>query len=347
MSGAEPEFRTVRVAVVGATGYAGAELVRLLHGHRSAAIVCVTSEKDAGKPLGDVHRYLSPTELQLVAVDVDEILKRDTQFAFVALPHGASARVVRGLVDGGVRVIDVGADFRFSNKATYEQAYGPHAEPALLAEAVYGLTEHARASVAKARLVANPGCYPTGALMGLLPLADICEGNVFVDAKSGTSGAGRSAATNQLFAEVTENVRPYSVWKHRHQPEIQEKLSLAGGVARVLFAPHLLPLARGLVSACYFSTHAGAEIGQRLTSAYRSEPFVRVLPQGTWPEPRNVRGTNLTEIGWQIDEEGASAVVMTAIDNLGKGAAGQAVQNFNRMAGFDERMGLVAMPALP
>jgi N-acetyl-gamma-glutamyl-phosphate reductase len=341
------EVPRTRVAVVGATGYAGAELVRLLHAHPAVEIVCATSEKDAGKPLGDVHRYLTPTGLQLTAVDVGSILERGAVFAFVALPHGASTPVVRGLVDGGIRVVDVGADFRFADPAAYERAYGPHAEPALLAEAVYGLTEHARRSVAGARLVANPGCYPTGALMGLLPLADLVEGTVFVDSKSGTSGAGRSAATNQLFAEVTESLRPYSVWKHRHQPEIQEKLSLAGGRARVLFAPQLLPIARGLLSSCYFSTSAGDEIGRRLESVYRNEPFVRVLARGTWPEPRNVRGTNLVEIGWQIDDEGRNAVVMTAIDNLGKGAAGQAVQNFNCMLGLAETTGLVAIPALP
>jgi N-acetyl-gamma-glutamyl-phosphate reductase len=341
---AEQKFR---VAVVGATGYAGAELVRLLHAHPAVEIVCATSEKDSGKPLGEVHRYLSPTGLELMAADVSAILKRCPQFAFVALPHGTSTPIVRGLVDGRVRVIDVGADFRFSDVATYERAYGPHAEPKLLAEAVYGLTEHARLEVSNARLVANPGCYPTGALMGLLPLADLLEGTVFVDSKSGTSGAGRSAATNQLFAEVTENLRPYSVWKHRHQPEIQEKLSEAGGSARVLFAPQLLPIARGLLSSCYFATSAGAEIGRRLEAAYGGEPFVRVLPRGTWPEPRNVRGTNLVEIGWQIDDDGKSAVVITAIDNLGKGAAGQAVQNFNCMASVDERTGLEAIAALP
>lgn len=341
---AEPKFR---VAVVGATGYAGAELVRLLHAHPAVEIVCATSEKDAGKPLGEVHRYLAPTGLLLTSVDVPQILDRRAQFAFVALPHGASTPVVRGLIESGVRVIDVGADFRFSDPAAYERAYGPHAEPALLAEAVYGLTEHARAAVAEARLVANPGCYPTGALMGLLPIADLIEGTVFVDSKSGTSGAGRSAATNQLFAEVTENLRPYSVWKHRHQPEIQEKLTLAGARSRVLFTPQLLPIARGLLSACYFATAAGAEIGRRLESVYRDEPFVRVLPRGTWPEPRNVRGTNLVEVGWQADEDGAHAVVITAIDNLGKGAAGQAVQNFNCMVARAEITGLVAIPALP
>lgn len=341
------EERNFRVAVVGATGYAGAELVRLLSAHPRTEIVCATSERDAGRPLGEVHRYLAPTGLQLESVDAGKILAAGVDFAFTALPHGASTPVVRELVTAGVRVVDVGADFRFDDLATYEKAYGPHGAPELLAEAVYGLTEHARERVATARLVANPGCYPTGALTALLPLAEILSGPVFVDSKSGTSGAGRSASTSQLFAEVTENLRPYSVWKHRHQPEIQEKVSIAGAVATVLFAAHLLPIARGLVTACYFSTPRGSEVGERLARAYADEPFVSVLAEGVWPEPRNVRGTNLVEIGYLADAGAGTAVVMTAIDNLGKGAAGQAVQNFNRMAGLDERTGLVLTAALP
>lgn len=335
------------MAVVGATGYAGAELVRLLAQHPRVDLVCVTSEKDAGKPLGAVHRYLSHVALELVAVDPAAILGLDPDFAFTALPHGASTPVVAALVAAGVRVVDVGADFRFSSLDTYERSYGPHAEPGLLAEAVYGLTEHARDAVRGARLVANPGCYPTGALMGLLPVADLVQGTVFIDSKSGTSGAGRAAATNQLFAEVTENLRPYGVWHHRHEPEIQEKFGAAGGRTRVRFAPHLLPIARGLSTSLYFASSACDRIGERLRSAYASERFVRLLPAGVWPEPRNVRGTNLVEIGWHADPDGESVVIMTAIDNLGKGAAGQAVQNFNAMSGFDEGVGLDLAPALP
>jgi N-acetyl-gamma-glutamyl-phosphate reductase len=170
---------------------------------------------------------------------------------------------------------------------------------------------------------------------------------VFVDSKSGTSGAGRSAATNQLFAEVTENIRPYSVWNHRHQPEIRSRLAAAGSDVSLVFSPHLLPIARGLLTACYFPCGAGGEIGPRLERAYAAEAFVRVLPQGEWPEPRNVRGTNLVEVGWTFDREAGVAVVMSAIDNLGKGAGGQAVQNFNRMFGFDETTALTAIAALP
>jgi len=337
----------VRVAVVGATGYAGAEVVRLLSAHPGAELVCVTSEKDAGRPLGEVHRYLAHTGLELVAANVAQILARGADAAFVALPHGASTAVVRELLLGGVRVIDIGADFRFAERAVYERWYGPHAAPELLLEAVYGLTEHARDRVMRARLVANPGCYPTGALMPLLPVADLIDGAVFVDSKSGTSGAGRTAATNQLFAEVAENIRPYSVWKHRHQPEIRARLAAAGTDVPVLFAAHLLPIARGLLSACYFSTAVGERVGLKLEQAYACEPFVRLLGPGQWPEPRNVRGTNLIEIGWHHDPESRTAVVMSAIDNLGKGAAGQAVQNFNRMFGFAETTALQLTAALP
>jgi N-acetyl-gamma-glutamyl-phosphate reductase len=342
-----PKDAKVRVAVVGATGYAGAEVVRLLSGHSAVEIACATSEKDAGRPLGAVHRYLAHVDLDLVAVDVAGILERRIDAAFVALPHGASAPVVRGLVDGGARVVDIGADFRFSDRALYEKWYGVHAAPELLSEAVYGLTEHARDAIQAARLVANPGCYPTGALMPLLPIADLIEGTVFVDSKSGTSGAGRGAVTSQLFAEVTENIRPYSVWKHRHQPEICSRLAAAGVDVSLVFAPHLLPIARGLLSSCYFACRSGAEIGARLERAYTGEAFVKVLPEGQWPEPRNVRGTNLIEIGWSHDPDLGVALVVSAIDNLGKGAGGQAVQNFNRMFGFAETTALQSIAALP
>ncbi|RMF20703.1 MAG: N-acetyl-gamma-glutamyl-phosphate reductase, partial [Deltaproteobacteria bacterium] len=225
---------------------------------------------------------------------------------------------------------------------------GEHGAPEILAEAVYGLTEFAREKVAGARLVANPGCYPTGALLGLLPLAERIEGVVFVDSKPGTSGAGRAAATNQLFAEVTENVRPYSVWTHRHQPEIECQLGRAtSSQVPVRFTPHLLPIARGLLTACYVRLKPGPPIGELYEQVYSGEPFVRILGEGGAPEPRQVRGTNLAEIAWREDEASGSAVLLTAIDNLGKGAAGQAVQNLNCMLGLDETTGLEQTPALP
>jgi N-acetyl-gamma-glutamyl-phosphate reductase len=337
-----------RVAVVGATGYAGAELVRLLSVHPGVEITIATSERDAGRPLGAVHRSLAFTGLELSAVDVDEIAAR-ADFAFIALPHGASTAVVAGLLERGLRVIDLGADFRLSDRAVYEQWYGEHGAPHLLSEAVYGLTEFTRQPLRGARLVANPGCYPTGMLLATLPLADAITGPVIVDSKSGTSGAGRAAKTEHLFAEVTENVRPYGVARHRHQPEMQSRLSVAAGREQcVLFVPHLLPVARGLLSTCYVELGgAASEAGERLRSAYEGEGFVRVLGEGQWPEPRNVRGTNLAEIGWVGDPASGRVVVISAIDNLGKGAAGQAVHNMNVMLGLEEGTGLTLHPALP
>ena len=343
MSYGEP----VRVAVVGATGYAGAELVRLLVGHPGARLTAATSQQDAGRPLGDVHPSLAGTGLELAAVDTAAIAA-EAEFAFVALPHGASTPVVADLVERGLRVVDLGADFRFDDLAVYGQWYGEHAAADLNAKAVYGLTEYARDTVADAQLVANPGCYPTGALLALLPLAQCLHGPVIVDSKSGTSGAGRAASTAGLFAEVSENIRPYSVARHRHQPEMAEQLARGAGRSHpVVFSPHLLPIARGLLSTCYVTVEAGVDVGAVLQSRYADEPFVRVLEEGTWPQPRSVRGTNNAEIGWITDEDSGLLVVASAIDNLGKGAAGQAVQNFNRMVGVDETTGLKLLPALP
>jgi len=337
----------VRVAVVGATGYSGAELVRLLSRHPNVRIEVVTSEQAAGRSLGDVHRTLGFLGLELEAVDAAAIAPR-VDFAFTALPHGASTPVVSTLVEKGVRVIDVGADFRFHDLPTYEKWYGAHGAPALAHEAVYGLVEHARDAIKSARLVANPGCYPTSALMPLLPLAAHIRGPVMVDSKSGTSGAGRAAKVDQLFAEVTENIRPYGVTKHRHQPEIAEKLSDKAGARRpVVFTPQLLPIARGILTTTYADIAEDIDVGALLRDAYANEPFVRLLEGGAFPEPRAVRGTNMIEIAWVRDAETGRVVLVSAIDNLGKGAAGQAVQNMNCMIGAAETTGLDQLPALP
>lgn len=337
----------VRVAVVGATGYSGAELVRLLARHPNVRIEVVTSEQAAGRSLGDVHRTLGFLGLELEGVDAEKIAPR-VDFAFTALPHGASTPVVATLVERGVRVIDVGADFRFHDLATYEKWYGAHGAPVLAKEAVYGLVEHARAEIAGARLIANPGCYPTSALMPLLPLAPHLRGPVIVDSKSGTSGAGRSAKVDQLFAEVTENIRPYAVGKHRHQPEIAEKLSGRAGERRpVVFTPQLLPIARGILTTAYADVAEDLDVGALLRDAYANEPFVRLLEDGSMPEPRAVRGTNVVEIAWTREQETGRVVLASAIDNLGKGAAGQAVQNMNCMIGVPETTGLDLLPALP
>ncbi|HYC57700.1 MAG TPA: N-acetyl-gamma-glutamyl-phosphate reductase [Candidatus Binatia bacterium] len=341
------DAKLIRVAVVGATGYSGAELVRLLSRHPHVQLTVVTSEQAAGAALGSVHRTLAFTGLSLEAVDAAAIAPR-CDFAFTALPHGASTPVVAELVSRGVRVIDVGADFRFHDVALYEKWYGTHEAPQLAAQAVYGLTEFTREQVAGARLVANPGCYPTSALMGLIPLARHIRGPVFVDSKSGTSGAGRGAKVDQLFAEVTENIRPYSVGRHRHQPEIASQLTEHAGEKRtVVFSPHLLPVARGLQSTMYVDVAADVDVGALMHARYDGEPFVRLLEGGAMPEPRAVRGTNMIEIAWTREPESGCVVVLTAIDNLGKGAAGQAVQNMNCMLGVAETKGLDLLPALP
>jgi N-acetyl-gamma-glutamyl-phosphate reductase len=337
----------VRVAVVGATGYSGAELVRLLARHPNARIEVVTSEQASGRALGDVHRTLGFLGLELEGVDATSIAAR-VDFAFTALPHGASTPVVQTLVEQGVRVIDVGADFRFHDLSTYEKWYGAHGAPKLAAEAVYGLVENARDKVKDARLAANPGCYPTSALMPLLPLAEHIRGPVFVDSKSGTSGAGRSAKVDQLFAEVTENIRPYAVAKHRHQPEIAEQLTGKAGEKRsVVFTPQLLPIARGILTTIYADIPESVDVGAALHAAYDDEPFVRLLEGGAMPEPRAVRGTNMVEIAWVRDPETGRVVLVSTLDNLGKGAAGQAVQNMNCMLGIPETTALELLPALP
>lgn len=337
----------VRVAVVGATGYSGAELVRLLSRHPNVRIEVVTSEQASGLPLGDVHRTLGYLGLTLEGVDAVSIAGR-VDFAFTALPHGASTPVVATLVERGVRVIDIGADFRFHDLDVYDKWYGAHGAPELALEAVYGLVEHAREAIAGARLVANPGCYPTSALMPLLPLAGHLRGPVIVDSKSGTSGAGRAAKVDQLFAEVTENIRPYAVTRHRHQPEIAEQLSGRAGARRpVIFTPQLLPIARGILTTAYADIAEDVDVGALLRAAYADEPFVRLLEGGAMPEPRAVRGTNMVEIAWVRDAETGRVVLVSAIDNLGKGAAGQAVQNLNCMIGVPETTGLELLPALP
>lgn len=344
-----PSASKARVAVVGATGYAGAELLRLLARHPAVEITVATSERDAGRSIAEVHPNLAATGLGLVALSESEVADR-ADIVFTAVPHGTSAALVASLVEAGRRVIDLGADFRFRDRGLYEQWYGPHEAPEALARAVYGLTEFARDQVAGASLVANPGCYPTGALLALLPLAEHLRGRVVVDAKSGTSGAGRAAEVRQLYAEVADNVRPYKVAAHRHQPEIAAHLGAGGAPPLpVLFCPHLVPMSRGLATACYVDLGGlgGEDIATALAGCYDDEPFVGLLEPGSVPEPRNVRGTNRVEIGWVHDARSGLTVLMSAIDNLGKGAAGQAVQNMNVMLGLPETTALEQVAALP
>lgn len=336
-----------RVAVLGATGYAGVELLRILAQHPVVAVVLASSEQYRGRRLEDVYPFLAGCyDLELSSPDA--VTSVETDFVFAAVPHGTAVPLVVTALEAGARVLDLSADFRFTDAAVYERWYGSHGAPALLAEAVYGLPEVRRDAVRGARLVAVPGCYPTGALLGLLPLvsAGVVSGPIVIDAKSGTTGAGRSATIDQLFAETNENCRAYAPLSHRHGPEIEQGLAAAGCDQPVAFVPHLLPVSRGILTTMYVPiASSAAMVEAAFQAAYESEPFIVVRGDGAPPELREVRGTNRCVIGWRVAERSGQVVVFTAIDNLGKGAAGQAVQCLNLMLGIPETTGLEA-PAL-
>jgi len=336
------------VAVLGATGYTGVELLRLLAGHPAVRIAFLSSEQYRGRRASEVYPFLRGV--------VDEPLAAPEQFVdapgdvvFTALPHGAAApHVVRALADGR-RVIDLSADFRFRDPATYARWYGEHPAPELLRAAVYGLVEWRREEIRTTRLVANPGCYTTTALLGLLPLAraGLCHEPVVIDAASGTTGAGRSAKVEQLFAEVNENFRAYGVGAHRHRPEIDQELAWGGATAPCLFTPHLLPVSRGILATMYLRVRNGRPpLEELFAAAYADEPFI-VLRGDCAPELREVRGTNRCAIGWYWDAATSHVIVMSATDNLGKGAAGQAVQSMNLLLGLAETTGLGGAALVP
>lgn len=343
----------IRVAVVGATGYAGAEAVRLLARHPSARISVVTSEQSAGKSLEEVLPSVrGKLDLRLEAFDPVAVARR-CDVALTALPHGKAAEGIAKLLDGGCRVVDIGSDFRLRDPEEHARVYGPHPVPELLGEAVYGLTEFNRTSVASARLVANPGCYPTAALLGLLPLTEAglieAEG-IVVDAKSGVTGAGRTVAAEYLFAEVDDNLRAYKIGQHRHAPEIEQPLRpFLGHDMAVTFVPHLLPIRRGILSTAYVRLRGGADmvaVGEAYERRYGSERFI-VLTGSRPPEIRDVVGTNDCAIGWTRDARSRMAVIVSVIDNLGKGAAGQAIQNLNVMMGIAESAGIDQLALVP
>jgi N-acetyl-gamma-glutamyl-phosphate reductase len=340
--------RRVPIAVLGATGYVGVELLRLLARHPAVELVSLSSEQHRGRRASEVYPFLTGI-VDLMLVAPEDWRASAAELVFCALPHGASAPLVRDVLADGRRALDMSADFRLRDPAVYARWYGTHPVPELLEEAVYGLPELHRDALRGARLVAVPGCYPTGALLGLAPLAraGLLEQPVMIDSKSGTTGAGRSAKVEQLFAEVNENFRPYGVGAHRHGPEIDQELRRAGSRAPCLFVPHLLPVSRGILSTMYVALPAGGEgLGALYAQAYAEEPFV-VLRGARPPELREVRGTNRCAIAWHWDADTGRAVVMTAIDNLGKGAAGQAVQCMNVLLGLPETTGLAAPALVP
>lgn len=345
----------VKVAICGASGYAGAELLRILAAHSKVTITSATSEKSAGKRIIELfphlHRY---EDLTFEHLNVEAIAPKADVF-FMALPHAASQESVDNLVKKKKRVIDLSADFRLRDAKVYEDWYKvPHKFSNTLSQAVYGLPELHRKKIARARIVANPGCYPTGAVIGLYPavrhsLVDL--GSIVIDSKSGTSGAGRQSDTAFSFCEVNEGFKAYGVTGHRHTPEIEQELSLvARQDVRVTFTPHLVPLDRGILTTIYarmareFDTDTVREVYRK---AFANEPFVRILDQGKFPNVKNVRGTNFCEIGTAINKRTGTLIVVTAIDNLVKGAAGQAVQNMNIMMGYRENTALDAIALCP
>jgi N-acetyl-gamma-glutamyl-phosphate reductase len=327
------------VLVAGASGYAGALAARLVHRHPDLELTAVTSRSDAGVRLDELYPY-HRVPLVLDALDLDHHGGVDA--AIVAYPHGASAPVVADLHERGVKVVDLSADFRLRDPGVYAEWYGEHGAPGLFDHAVYGLPELYREAVRGAHIVANPGCYPTATILGLAPLAraGLME-DVVVDAKSGVSGAGRGATQKTHFVTVDENVSPYGVARHRHAPEIDQELRVLGADVTTLFTPHLLPLDQGELVSCYVTPPRRvdqAEVDELFEQAYGDEPFVELARAA--PGVRDVRDTNVCRIHAVADPRTGKVLVFSAIDNLWKGAASQAVQNLNLMFGLDERAGL-------
>ena len=341
----------IQAGIVGATGYTGVELLRLLSGHPEVEVVAVSSDSEAGRPVADVHPHLR-AGVDLAYIPHQQLYKTECAVVFFAAPNGTAMQQVPMLLEQGRRVIDLAADFRLRDPQVWESHYRmPHACPELLEEAVYGLPELNRAQVSEARLVANPGCYPTAVTLGLLPLlesAAVDLSHLIADAKSGISGAGRQASTPLLMSEAMENFRAYGVHQHRHGPEIAQALGqVAGEAVKLTFTPHVAPMIRGILATLYAWTELSAEAVQELyEQRYDAEPFVDVMPPESLPQTKNVRGSNVCRIAVHPGG-GEPLVVLSAIDNLIKGAAGQAVQNMNLMFGLPEQTGLsqIALPA--
>lgn len=343
----------IRAAILGASGYTGAELVRLLAGHGGFRIVALTADRKVGQTMGTVFPHLAGLDLPAM-VGVDQVDYADVDAVFCGLPHGTTQEIIAGLPPH-LKVVDLSADFRLADTATYAQWYGhEHKAPALQREAVYGLTELARDAVRKARLVANPGCYPTSAQLPLVPLlrAGLIDANdIIIDAKSGVSGAGRAAKEANLYTEVAGGIHAYGIASHRHAPEIEQGLSAAAGRPVVVnFTPHLMPMSRGILSTIYVRLAAGAGLADlrgELSRRYAGEAFVRVLPEGVVPATRHVTGSNHCLIGVFADRVPGRGIICSVIDNLVKGASGQAVQNMNLMFGLAETAGLEQQPLFP
>lgn len=341
----------IKVGIVGGTGYTGVELLRLLAIHPHAELTVITSRGEAGMPVADMFpslrgyvdlQFTDPAQVDLSSCDV----------VFFATPNGIAMQQTRELLAKNVRVIDLAADFRIKDVATWEKWYGmTHACPELIAEAVYGLPEMNRAQIRTAKLIANPGCYPTAVQLGFMPLLEagvIDPTYLIADAKSGASGAGRKAEVHALLAEAGDNFKAYGVAGHRHLPEISQGLaSMANTQVGLTFTPHLLPMIRGIHATLYAKLTKSVDLQQLFEDRYREEAFVDVLPSGSHPETRSVRGSNQCRIAVHQPQGSDTVVILSVIDNLVKGAAGQAVQNMNIMFGLSEGLGLNVVPLLP
>jgi len=341
----------IRIGIVGGTGYTGVELLRLLAQHPHCELAAITSRKEAGMGVAEMFpnlrgrvglKFSDPAQAGLDRCDL----------VFFATPNGVAMEQARTLVGAGTRIIDIAADFRIRDIAVWEQWYGvKHLCPELVAEAVYGLPEVNRERIRKARIVANPGCYPTATQLGFLPLVEagvVDLDHLIADAKSGVSGAGRRAEVHTLLAEASDNFKAYGVPGHRHHPEIAQGLARAAGRAiNLVFTPHLVPMIRGIHATLYARLTAPADLQALFEKRYAGEPFVDVLPAGSHPDTRSVRGANVCRIAVHQPHGGDIAVVLSVIDNLVKGASGQAVQNMNIMFGFPESAGLEQIALLP
>ena len=341
----------IKVGIVGGTGYTGVELLRLLARHPEVELRAITSRKEAGMAVADMFPNLRG-HVGLKFVEPEAARLEQCDVVFFATPNGIAMQQARALLDAGVKVIDLAADFRIKDVAVWEQWYKmTHACPDLVAEAVYGLPEINRAAIKGARLIANPGCYPTAVQLGFLPLLEagvVDTGFLVADAKSGVSGAGRKAEIGTLFAEAADNFKAYAVSGHRHWPEIRQGLEqFAGKPVGFTFVPHLLPLIRGIHATLYAKVSADIDLQSLFEKRYAEEPFVDVLPAGAHPETRSVRGANICRIAVHRQQGGDTVVVLSVIDNLVKGAAGQAVQNMNLLFNLPEGTALSDIGMLP
>lgn len=342
------------VAILGASGYTGAEAARLIYNHPRLNLVALTGHSRAGQSFGSIYPHFAPLNLPDV-VKWDDVDWSDVDVAFACLPHGASQDTIAQIIGSVETVIDLSADFRLSDPALYEKTYGrSHDHTSLLKKAVYGLTEFNRADLKGASLVACPGCYPTCSLLALLPALEnelIDPTEIIIDAKSGVTGAGRKALASLSYSEITDGAHAYGVGTHRHAPEIDQILNrVIGGGVEVTFTPHLIPMNRGMIATCYVHLKTGQTVDSLRTAyieRYQDEPFVFVESEGNVPQTRHVRASNMCRIGVFPDRKSGRAIIISVIDNLTKGSSGQALQNYNVTQGWEETLGLDFPPLFP